>query len=113
MNFNQNNELKSLLEELRNKLSLLFGEKLEEIILYGSYARGDFDNESDIDILVIIKDDNLRNYNSHLSKIELELFKKYNLLVSLIPETKNYFKEHSNNLPFFKIINEEGIRVYG
>jgi uncharacterized protein len=29
------------------------GEKLEKVILFGSYARGDYDEESDIDIMVI------------------------------------------------------------
>lgn len=32
----------------------LFGEKIECIILYGSYARGDFDLESDVDIMVLL-----------------------------------------------------------
>lgn len=32
-----------------------FGSKLDAVILYGSYARGDFDAESDIDIMVRVK----------------------------------------------------------
>ncbi|GAH25140.1 unnamed protein product, partial [marine sediment metagenome] len=47
------NEKKALLE-LKKRLLERFPDA--EIILYGSKARGDFDEESDIDVLIILKD---------------------------------------------------------
>ena len=110
---NIDTNLSSAITALEIKLKELFGEKLFKIILYGSYARGNYDNESDVDILVIINDNNLKKYNKPLSQIELELFNKFGLLFSIIPETENYFLSNSDLLPFFRIISSEGIAVYG
>ncbi|MBU0561510.1 MAG: nucleotidyltransferase domain-containing protein [Bacteroidota bacterium] len=108
-----NKNLIAALDELQKKLNFLFYEKLKKIILFGSYARGDNDIESDVDVLVIIDDVNIRRYNASLSNIELELFDKYNLLISILPENENYFVNNSNQLPFFRNVNEEGVLVYG
>ena len=106
-------DLNNVLPVLELKLKQIFGDKLRKIILYGSYARGNYDSESDIDILVIIDDLNLRRYNQLLSQIELELFSKFNLLFSIMPENENYFLKNSDLLPFFRNVFEEGVVVYG
>ncbi len=31
----------------------ILGEKLRKIIIYGSYTRGDFDEDSDVDIMIL------------------------------------------------------------
>ncbi|MHB1688929.1 MAG: nucleotidyltransferase domain-containing protein [Ignavibacteriaceae bacterium] len=108
-----NDNLSIGLPVLEFKLKQLFGDKLRKIILYGSYARGTYDNESDVDILVIINDQNLRSYNKLLSQIELELFSKFGLLFSIIPENENYFLKNSDLLPFFRNVFDEGVVVYG
>jgi len=46
-------ELKDILSEVKKKLKKLYGPKLFDVILYGSYARGDYDQNSDIDLLVV------------------------------------------------------------
>lgn len=42
------------LEELKQALSKLYGERLRGVYLYGSYARGDFTEDSDVDVLVVL-----------------------------------------------------------
>ncbi len=49
-------ECTSLLRELRDRLSRTYGVRLRGLYLYGSYARGDFDAESDVDVLVVLAD---------------------------------------------------------
>ena len=43
-----------LLKETSIELKNIFGEKLNSVILYGSYARGDYDSESDIDVMALV-----------------------------------------------------------
>jgi predicted nucleotidyltransferase len=49
-------ESEGLLLELKDGLARLYGDTLRGVYLYGSYARGDFDEESDFDVLVVLDD---------------------------------------------------------
>jgi predicted nucleotidyltransferase len=46
--------IRDILNELKAGLQLTYGEKLKGVFLFGSYARGDADSESDCDILVVL-----------------------------------------------------------
>lgn len=43
-----------IVEELRERLEALYGDRLERVLLFGSQARGDATPESDIDVLVVL-----------------------------------------------------------
>ncbi|MFN0014530.1 MAG: nucleotidyltransferase domain-containing protein [Saprospiraceae bacterium] len=46
----------AIAQAVKAELQRLYGDRLAKVILYGSYARGDFHEESDIDFLVVLKD---------------------------------------------------------
>jgi len=50
-----NERLKTILSELRRYLSELYGERLVDVVLYGSQARGDAVEGSDIDVLIALE----------------------------------------------------------
>ena len=50
-----NDKLKTILAELRSHFEQLYGDRLTQMVLYGSQARGDADPNSDIDVLVVLK----------------------------------------------------------
>jgi predicted nucleotidyltransferase len=47
--------IKSILTQLHNRFEVIYGDRLSNMLLYGSQARGDADSESDIDVLVVLK----------------------------------------------------------
>lgn len=49
-------DLDTLLRELKAGLTALYGRSLQGVHIYGSYARGDYDGESDLDVLVVLND---------------------------------------------------------
>lgn len=51
-----NADVKTLMSELKDGLQALYGKRLKGLYLFGSYARGEADEESDVDVLVILDD---------------------------------------------------------
>ena len=81
--------------------------------LYGSYARGDFDAESDIDIMALVDlpKEQLAMYRRKVSDLSSDLDLKYDVLLSIKLQDKDTFLRFSNMLPFFQNIMKEGKRV--
>ena len=52
---NVNHKLQTILTQLRDQFELLYGDRLTQMVLYGSQARGDAHPDSDIDVLVVLK----------------------------------------------------------
>jgi uncharacterized protein len=50
-------QLSPILKNLRHQMEILYQDRLHSLILFGSQARGDANVDSDIDILIILKDD--------------------------------------------------------
>ncbi len=104
-----------ILFELKKIMQKLFGNKLREIILYGSYARGEQDNESDIDIMILVdeNEENLRKYRYKIADIMGELSLKNDTLISITEATYKQYNEYLEILSFYKNIYYEGIEIYG
>ena len=104
------NELNIILSKVAVKSKEVFGEKLDSVILYGSYARGDYDSESDIDVMIIadINADEIRNYEKLLFDYSFEMDLKYEIVLSILIKDKKTF-EQWKELPFYKNVIREGI----
>ena len=48
-------DITRVLQELRSRLAVLYGERLVRLVLFGSQARGDAEPGSDIDVLVVLR----------------------------------------------------------
>ncbi len=106
-------KINELLQNLTAETKAIFKEKLNSIILFGSYARGDFDSESDIDILVIanISAVDLCNYRNKIDEMCGTLLFKYGIVVSVIEKDFETYNKYKNILPLYKTIETEGRRI--
>ncbi|MFN0175438.1 MAG: nucleotidyltransferase domain-containing protein [Saprospiraceae bacterium] len=101
----------SLTQAVKAELQTLYGTRLAKLILYGSYARGDQHEGSDIDFLVVLKDEaiktgsELRYMNSALYDLELQ----FNTTISAHPTTLGRF--NTSDYLFYQNVRREGIEV--
>ena len=75
--------LNEILKKYAEDVHKIYGEKLRTIILYGSYARGDFRPDSDIDIMILVdlSDDEIRRKGHTLSDLTFDYNFDNNLIV--------------------------------
>lgn len=106
-------ELKDMLTETYNGLSDIFGNRLENLLLYGSYARGDQTEESDVDVLALIHLDKmeLAKYRRQVSDLTSNLDLQYGVLLSVKLQDVDTFRQYSSTLPFFMNVEKEGISI--
>ena len=106
-------KLEQILLKIRKEAENIFGEKLVDVILYGSYARGDYDSESDIDIMVKVNIDrhDLYEYRKKMSSVVSELSLENDILVSVHLQDNSIFEEYKNVLPFYQTVTNEGVYV--
>ncbi len=101
-------DIKKVLHEVEKKLKEIYGANLKKIILYGSYARGDFTDGSDIDLIIILnkmKDpiNERENYFNEIWKLDL----KYDTLISIIPFKEEEYK--TKKLPVILNAKHDGV----
>jgi predicted nucleotidyltransferase len=92
----------------------LFGNKLSEVILFGSYAQNQQDEESDIDIMVLVKENqlSLKAYTQSIAEIVTDINLQYDVVLAVILQSTDEFEEYKAVLPFFMNIQREGIPVH-
>ena len=101
-----------VMERITNTLSNASNGMLKKILLYGSYARGDFKDYSDVDIMVLVDEPNPNNIYS-IIKPEVDFFSdEYLIMVSCHFQNYNHFYEAMEFTSFYKNIEREGIVYY-
>jgi len=100
--------LKTILSILRQKLLQIYGENLSQTILFGSQARGEATNNSDIDVLIILKGKvNVGEEIKKTSYIISELSLEYDQVISRLFMDEDSF--YNYNSPLLRNIRKEGI----
>ena len=107
------NNIKKVIEEFTEKTTQLIGNHLKKIILYGSYARGDFNKNSDIDIMILtdFTDKEIVEYRSKIAYIAYDIEYDNDFEITISPLVKNIdkFNYWLEALPFYMNVQKEGV----
>ena len=101
-------KIKEILNEFRTEVEKLYGKKLKNIILYGSWARGDATDESDIDLLIVLEGKVTPGKEiDKMINIITEINLKHGMLISVYPISEEDYS--TVNSPLLINVRREGI----
>jgi predicted nucleotidyltransferase len=103
-------DLSVLLEQLALELKELYGERYRSMVLYGSYARGEADEGSDVDVLLLLEGKvNTTCELLRVEEIEWPLSLEAGYTISLLPVSVEAYQ--SSEQPFLRNARGEGISL--
>lgn len=93
----------------------ILGEDLCKIIVYGSYARGDFDEYSDVDVMVLtsLVESEIKPIEYILYDVAFDFLMEYGVDISVIVKNEEHFKYWLGALPFYDNVEREGVVING
>ena len=111
LNIPQN--INQALQKFTLEINKILGKRVRRIILYGSYARGDYNNSSDIDIMILtdLSDDEIDEYRKKISYLAYDIEEENDFDIMLSPLIKNIdkFNYWLDTLPFYMNVKKEGV----
>ena len=105
LNFNEQSALKGVIDELTSKYPFI-----KRIIIYGSKARGDFIEDSDIDLLFIVEGDVSRSTKMQMNDIIYDYELSHDVVISAIFVSEKDFRDKVNT--FLMNVKKEGIVIW-
>lgn len=106
------NDEKAAVGEYLKELGEKYGKMFEAAILFGSKARGDADKESDIDLLIVVKNEDW----SLQEEIALEAFEpmlEHDVIISpLVMGSKRFLWHKTHRAPLYRNLEAEGIELW-
>ena len=106
-------KIEKSINEFVTEANKMFGNRIKKIILYGSYARGDFNTSSDIDIMILTNftDDELVQYRSEIVELayDIEWDNKFDIHLSPLVKNVDIFNYWLEEMPFYMNVQKEGV----
>ena len=107
-------KLSVLLESYREEVAQVLGKGFTKMILYGSYARGDFKQDSDMDIMILVDlpDEKLDSYLDSLSELGFQYNVEHDIWIMPIVKNIEHFQYWVSAYPFYRNVHKEGVTLY-
>lgn len=105
--------LSTLLMEYRKAVVKILGNRLNRMVLYGSYARGDYKQDSDIDIMVLadIQPEEISGYADKIFDITYDFEMQYGMEINPSVQSVKIYEQWKNVYLFFINIEKDGVIV--
>lgn len=104
---NVNKEIQEFIKQVKE----ILGIRLKKIILYGSYARGDYNQQSDVDIMILtdLSFEEIEEYRDKISDIAYDIELSTGIILSPVIKNIEKYNSRINFVPFYKNVEREGV----
>lgn len=106
-------QLNKIVKAMVECYQAVYGHDIVDIMLYGSYARGDYTENSDIDIVAVVRGSrlDLQEKMKRVWDISAEIGLENDIVVSPTVIPYDEFMEYKHTLPYYRNIVEEGRKI--
>ncbi len=106
--------MSNLIKEYVTAIRKIYGSHLKQVILYGSYARGDFREDSDVDIMLLVDlpEEKLSEFSDNLSELGFDYNVDYDVWFMPVVKNIDHFRYWCQAYPFYTNVAKEGILLY-
>ena len=106
---------REIIMSFARKVRRILGKNLKQVILYGSYARGDYTEDSDIDIMVLttLTDKEIEQIETEIYDLAFDYLMDYGVDISVVIKNEEQFNYWLGALPFYDNVRKEGIVLNG
>ena len=104
---------REIIMSFARKVRRILGKNLKQVILYGSYARGDYTEDSDIDIMVLttLTDKEIEQIETEIYDLAFDYLMDYGVDISVVIKNEEQFNYWLGALPFYDNVEKEGIVI--
>lgn len=106
-------QLSRIIKAMVDCYRVVYGDDIVEIVLYGSYARGNYTEDSDIDIVALVRGSRevLQAKLKQVWDVSAELGLENDIIVSPTVVPYDEFMKYKQSLPYYRNIAEEGKKI--
>lgn len=106
---------RNILIDFSEEVKKILGKSLRKIILYGSYARGDYTENSDIDLMILttLTDEEIERIEEKIYDLAFDFLMDYGVDISVVIKNEAQFNYWLGALPFYNNVQREGVVLNG
>ena len=103
----------NLIGQYIEEIKKIYGSHVRQIILYGSYARGDYNNNSDIDIMILVElpETEIKKIENDIYDVAFEIEINTGINISPVIKNRAQFEYWVDTLPYYRNVRDEGITI--
>ena len=105
---------RDLLKNYTEGIQRIYGKSLDAVILYGSYARGDYTEDSDIDIMILVdlSEEEIQKSRDRVSDFTYDFNMDYDVDIKPIAKNQEHFNKWVEVYPFYSNVASEGVKLF-
>ena len=105
------NNVNEEIQKFINEVKKILGDRLKKVILYGSYARGEYNKKSDVDIMILtdLSFEEIEEYRDKISDAAFEIELKTGIILSPVVKNIEKYNVRRKFVPFDKNVEKEGV----
>ncbi|MBR9939332.1 nucleotidyltransferase domain-containing protein [Lachnospiraceae bacterium Marseille-Q4251] len=100
-----------IIYKFSQELKQILGDNLAKVIVYGSYARSDYRDNSDVDIMILVKmsDEEIKAVKNDIYDLAFDVEMSTGIELSPIIKNEKQYEYWVDTLPFYRNVRNEGM----